>query len=523
MFVKKIRRMNRITLFFTGVLLFLNVLAQSQNDRPFRIEMQAPEDAYPYDMLNLGAKGVIVYFENDAISKTKVNWRFVHYDAYFKKQWVADVVLPKGMEPKATYVDSLRIALLFKFEGKKKSEVYHQFISIQLKDTAKISLNLPFVKDLTPNLLYALSDRAFFSYYLDDKEQFFMLNYADGKTQEIVFPELEKPYVQFVKPIPNSSQMLVGVRNDLSKKSNQMLFYRLSIDGVIVSKVMLPAAEDVFYNKATALQLNEDTVMIMGSYILKNNISGGILSPANELNTGVFSAVLTNYQKIDSVNYFNFSHNSLIFKYLSKREQEKMKKRLEDEKKGEEVSLNLQLLMHEPLKTDSAIVFLVEAFYPEYRTEENVNYDFYGRPFPNSRTYFEGYRYTNAIVCGFNQQGTLIWDNNFSLNELISYELKPRVALCADSNVVLLAFSIDGNVNTLAISGYKVVQNPERSRIEPMLASDFVVKTEKHDIEYWYKNYFISYGYQKIRSTGKGSKDRDNAFFLNKMIYRNVD
>ncbi len=516
--------MKRIALCITGILLlFATEGVKSQEDRPFRIEFQAPEEVYPYDVLNLGEKGVIVYFENDMISKTLINWRFVYYDAFFKKQWSVDVPLPRYMEPKAAYTDSLRVAVLFKYEGKRKLAAFHKFVTIQLKNSEKTSVDLLFAKDVAPNLLYALDDRAFFSYYQDDKEQFFMLKYADGKTQEIIFPELQKSYIQFIKPIPNSTQMLVGVRNDVGKKSNQMFFYRLSVDGVIISKVMMPNSENIFLNKATAVQLNEDSVMIMGSYILKNSISSGILTPAAEQSTGVFTVVLSEDMALDSIRYFNFAHNKLIFKYLSKREQEKMRKKLEEENADNPVSLNLQVLLHEPLKADSSIVFLAEAYYPEYRTEENVNYDFYGRPFPNSRTYFEGYRYTNAIIGGFNLKGELIWDNNFSLNELISFDLEPRVALCADSNVVLLAFSNDGNINTAAISGYTVVQNPERSRVEPMNASDFVVKTEKPQIQYWYKNYFLSYGYQKIRSSGKGSKNRDNAFFLNKMVYKNVD
>lgn len=507
-----------------GVLLFVFCLRSgAQDDRPFRIEFQAPEEVYPYDVINLGKKGVVVYFENEAISKTQINWRFIYYDVYFRKQWVVDVPLPKTMEPALTFADSTRLALLFKYEGKKKSTVLHQFVTIQLKDTISHSIAIPFNKEVIPNVLYATSDRAFFSYYKDDDEQFFSLNYADGQTKSIQFPELKKAFVQFVKPIPNSSQLMVAVRNDLGKKINELCLYRISMDGLIVHKISILPSQETFFNKLTAIQLSEDSVLLIGSYVLTNSISGGFLSPSSEQNTGLFSALMVDFKIVDSVRFFNFAYNKTIFKYLSSKEQDKMKKKLENTNKEDVVSLNLQLMVHDPVSTDSAIVVLCEAYYPEYRTEENVNYDFYGRPFPNNRTYFEGYRYTNSIVCGFNRRGVLIWDNNFSLNELISYELKHRVALCPDSNVVLLAFSNDGNINTAAISGYKVVQNPERSRIEPLNSSDFIVKTEKPQIEFWYENYCLSYGYQKIRGSGKGSKNRDNAFFLNKMIYKGLD
>jgi hypothetical protein len=106
---------------------------------------------------------------------------------------------------------------------------------------------------------------------------------------------------------------------------------------------------------------------------------------------------------------------------------------------------------------------------------------------------------------------------------MIAYDLKPRVAMNMDSNNVLMAYSFEGNIVTMAINGYSVVQNIERSRIEPMYETDITIKTEKPLIQYWYKNYFLSMGYQKIKNSSRNGKSRDNAFFLNKMIYKNSD
>lgn len=493
---------------------------QAQKDAPFRIELQAPEEVYPYDVINLNEKGLIVYFENEIISKSEASWRFVHYDSHFKKRWIQDVSLNRYMEPILTFSDSLRIAILFKHEGKKQSESVHKLVEIELKDTVKRVFDLPIGKNETPNILYASEDRAYFSYYENEKESFYMLKYADGKTEKINFPSIEKGYVQFIKPIPNSTQLIIGVRNDIGRKQNQLIVYRVSIDGVVVSSFIVPFDNETFINQATALRINSDTLIVFGTYILKNSIPSNLFSPKNEINTGVFSALCCSL-KIDSANCYNFSHHRNIFKYLSAKEQERQRKKVDSERSiGEASSLNLQLLIHEPIANDSTIVFLTEAYYPEYKTEENVNYDFYGRPFPNSRTYFEGYRYTNALLSGFNYDGKLIWDNNFSLNEMISFDLKPRVAMCFDSSNVLIGYSYDGNINTMVVNGYTTVQNPERSRIEALNSSDFVIKTEKPQLEYWYNKYFISYGYQRIRSSGKGAKNRDNAFFLNKMIYK---
>lgn len=501
------------------VFLFLTNGLSAQNDRPFRIELQSPEEMYPYDVINLHEKGLIVFFENENISKSLVNWRFVYYDVFFRKQWSTDVPMPRYMEPKLTFADSTRFSILFKYEGKRNMPEIHKYVSISLQDSVRKVFDLPVDKRSTPRKLYSFSDRAFFSYSDDKSETFYMLKYAEGVAQTIKFPSVENGSIQFLSTIPNSTQILVGVRNDISRKNNELIIFRMSIDGLIVSSSQLPFNDDAFINQAKIIPINNDTLMILGTYVLKNRIQGNFFSPSTEVNTGVFTA-LYNYQQLDTAKYFNFSQNAMIFRYLSSKEQDKMRKKVESERSvGESVSLDLQLLVHEPVLKDSTIFFLVEAFSPEYRTDESMSFDFYGRPMPNNRTYFEGYRYTNAIVSGFDFNGSQLWDHNYSLNEMISFDLIPRVSLSSDSNVTLLAYSYDGNINTFAFNGYNVVQNPERSRIEPLHSSDFVIRTEKSQLEHWYKNFFLSYGYQKIRSSGKGNKNRDNAFFLNKMVY----
>ncbi len=510
---------NKLILLFSIIATcFMSIRAQT--DVPFRIELQAPEDVYPYDVINLKEKGLIVYFENEIISKTEASWRFIHYDSHFKKKWVQDVSLFRHMEPLITYSDSLRVGILFKYDGKKQAETLHKLVQFELNDSLKRVFDLPFKKNEIPNILHISTDRAYFSYYENDKETFYVLKYIEGKAEKINLPKIEKGYVQFIESIPNSTQLIIGVRNDIGKKQNELIIYRVSIDGVVVTSFVVPIDDETFINQASAIRINSDSLIICGTYIRKNSIPSSIFSPKNELNTGVFSTLYSS-QKIDSANCYNFSHNRNIFKFLSTKEQERQRKKIESERSiGEATSLNLQLLIHKPILGDSVVAFLTEAYYPEYRTEENVNYDFYGRPFPNSRTYFEGYRYTNAIISGFDYRGKLIWDNNFSLNEMISFDLKPRVSMCFDSSNVLMGYSYDGNINTMVINGYTTIQNPERSRIEALNSSDFIIKTEKPQLEYWYNKYFISYGYQKIRSSGKGSKNRDNAFFLNKMIYK---
>jgi len=521
MITKKIS-MNKIKILFCliSVTLLSNGFSQKL-DPPFRIELNAPKDEYPYQIATLGDKGFILYYEAEILSKTTRKWRFVNYDAYFRKIWQKDIVLNRFLEPIKDYADSLMFGVTMKYNGPK--EIVNPIIvySIKLKDTSDYLFELPFDNKDIPNKLIVDTDRAFLTTYKNDKEDLYILKFADKKYEKIVFPNTNDSFIQFISKVENSTQLLVGLRNDNSRKENQISIFRISIDGIIVSQVDIPKNSDYFLNSSKIYQIGLDTFLIIGTYINKSDKPSGLFVSGNEVNTGIYSLLISSTYVLSEINYYNFARMKNIFRYLSSKDADRLRKKSNSNKITDPgYSLNLQLLLHNIKKMDSSYIFISEAYYPEYRTEENVNYDFYGRPFPNSRTIFEGYRYTNGIITGFDKTGKLNWDNNYPLNNMISFELSPRISSLSDSTNILLAYCNDGEIYTMAINKNDIIQNIERSKIDLLSSNEFAVSTNKSYIRYWYNNFFLMSGYQEIRGNSKSNKSKKNTFFITKMVYK---
>jgi hypothetical protein len=149
-------------------------------------------------------------------------------------------------------------------------------------------------------------------------------------------------------------------------------------------------------------------------------------------------------------------------------------------------------------------------------------YDFYGRPVTTTRTIFEGYRYTDAIVAAFDINGELLWDNSFMIKNILTYNLKERVKVLFDGEEIILLYSSGGKIASKVIRNNEVVEGLDYTEIETFYRNDKVLEDYRSDIVYWYNNYFISYGYQKIKNRLQRptNKRKRTVFYFNKIAFQ---
>ena len=495
------------------------IFGQTENF-PFRLELEAPEAVYPYEVISLGEKGIIVYYESNIISRSTSRWSFIKFDPYFKRLWKKDVILYRDLEPVKVYSDSSNIGILFNYQGKRKTEYLNQLVSIRFQDTSITAFTIPISENSYPGQLTITNNFCFFSIMFKDKELLYKLNRENQQFTTISPNENKDQSIAFLK-IDNSSKsegIICGIINNISRKSNQIDIISYDTTGSVINTLIIPAQSKYFFNSANYLLTGTDSLLIIGNYI-NSSERPTLIGGSEDKNTGIYVAVIRK-NNVEKIQFYNFSRFENIYKYLSDKDIQRVRKKIgtdDDSQPG--YSLNLSLLTHEPILFDTSVVAMNEAYYAEYRTEENLSYDYYGRPFPTNRTVFDGYRYTNGIVCGFSKNGDLLWDNNFALNNILTYQLTPRISFYKDSTDLIMAYNHNGEIVSMIVQGNKTIQTTEYSKVETMSSSDFVLENEKSDIIYWYKNYFLSFGYQTIRNTQKRGKNRVNVFYLTKMIY----
>ena len=274
-------------------------------------------------------------------------------------------------------------------------------------------------------------------------------------------------------------------------------------------------------NTAKVASLNQNEKVIIGTY--NNNTKGNSANPAfsgfSEGSNGIYVAN-TNNNIQQNITFYNFSKFKSFYSYLTARRTFKMiKKATKLEAKGKEILYDYKLLVHDIIERDSSYIMIAEAYYPEYHQVHRTTFDIYGRPTTTTEMVFDGYRYTNAIIACFNKKGEILWENSFDMFNILTFNLHERIKVLIDGEDIVLAYNYAGDIASKVIQGNDVIESKEYTKIETSYNNDKVINDYDSDMEYWYGNYFISYGYQRIRNK-QMDKSRRTVFYFNKIAFQ---
>jgi hypothetical protein len=133
---------------------------------------------------------------------------------------------------------------------------------------------------------------------------------------------------------------------------------------------------------------------------------------------------------------------------------------------------------------------------------------------------FDGWKYTHAVVAAFDKDGNLLWDNSMEMKDVKNQTLKQMVNVNFDEgngNKGRISYLNKGKIYVKAFDGNKVLSDVEVREVGATKEGDVVRSNDDGTIENWYGQYYLAYGYQRIRNTQEG--DRRNVFFMNKLVF----
>ena len=161
-----------------------------------------------------------------------------------------------------------------------------------------------------------------------------------------------------------------------------------------------------------------------------------------------------------------------------------------------------------------------ESYVPEYHPENFTEFDFYGRPYINTYNVFDGYRYTSAIIAGFDKTGNLKWDNSMEIRNLISTELIPKVnVFCSSSDTMVLCYSSEARIASKIIRENDVVEKLDFSAMEQMNPEDKMLSDSKNYMVPWYGPFFLCYGYQEIKNINSSENKKRLVYYFTKVRF----
>lgn len=287
--------------------------------------------------------------------------------------------------------------------------------------------------------------------------------------------------------------------------------------------------------KTTIIQPEKGKSLLFGHSVKLENgdqlVAGvyGRYSQA-EYSRGIFVAGVSpsgEYQ----VQYYNFGNLENFFSYMKDKREKRLKDRVERKTiRGKKVKFNYRFLVDDIIPYKDQYIMTGEAFYPQYVYPNQwtttrlpsftTNSGNYYSPPMRTDAIFDGYRYTHAVVIGFDKNGKLKWDNSFEINDAKTMELEKFVKVRPEKERILMMYLSSGTIRSKIIHDAQVLEGKSNDPVKSKRPKDRSVKiynTEGEQLEYWYGKYFFAYGIQTLQNKTGAMK---RSMFLNKVSYK---
>ncbi|MDV3310774.1 MAG: hypothetical protein LOY03_18360 [Cyclobacteriaceae bacterium] len=305
----------------------------------------------------------------------------------------------------------------------------------------------------------------------------------------------------------DSFQVLISGRNYMKQRTIWIKNYRA--DGSLINNVALEPAENTGLIFGRATKAEGDVQILSGVYGSRNS----------DYSRGIFVSTIdpTGGQ---NTKYYNFGDLENFFNYMKAKRSNRIKERITRRKiRGKKIRFNYRFLIHEVIEYNDQFIVLGEAFYPQYSSASNTRYIGFHYPRWGDQV-FDGYRYTHAVIIGFDGNGNLLWDNSFEINDVKTFNLEQFVRFDVQDDKIVLLYLYENQIRTKIIRDNDVLEGKIIDPIRTLYENDKVVKARRNtsQLSYWYDGHFYAYGIHEIENeTPGGTVEKRRVFFVNKI------
>lgn len=322
-----------------------------------------------------------------------------------------------------------------------------------------------------------------------------------------------------IKTYPDGSfQVLVSARSRDRQKSLWIKDY--NPEGMLLDNYALRPDDRKNLLFARSIKTTNNMEIVAGVYGRHNS----------EYSRGMFIATV-DPSGLQHIKYYNYGDLRNFFKYMKVRREIRVKERIERRKvRGKKVKFNYRLLVHELIEHNDQYILLGEAFYPQYTSVSRSSYNGFFTPYTlggNSMIrgdqVFDGYRYTHAVILGFDRNGKLLWDNSFEINDIKTFTLDQFVRLEVEDDKIVLLYLFDNQIRSKIIQNDQVLEGKTVDPLRTSFEQDVAVKDRNgaNQLNYWYGEFFYATGTQNIiNAVDAGVLPQRRVFFINKISYK---
>ncbi|TAE61048.1 MAG: hypothetical protein EAZ89_00935 [Bacteroidetes bacterium] len=505
--------MIRWTGFIACLLLCIGAEAQVSYEKRLEIELQ---DGYQNEKIHtFEGYGLLLSAEATDPASDWLTWKYDLYNTDLEKVKSATVKVSAYFRMEQQVTSEHHIHTLFH----RKNHFVISSIDVNTMEEHKVSGKLPHGKELY-NMSVA-GDKAYFEMQFISKRYLLIVNWITGELKEIPIkiPKVNSGFnIKGFHVLEETGEAFVFAGIESSTPTYDTYVLRISAEGEIAEIYSLSQMLGKQLNKSSVSYLGEGHYAFAGTYYTQSKVTS----------EGLFFATVKNGQIEHKVTRA-FGEIKDFTEYMPSSKKEKIEKKMEKrESKGEEYEISYSAVPHDMVSLSDGYLLLMEAFYPTFRQEQYMStstINGVSATRPTTRNVFDGFQYTHAVLMKFDLNGQFAWEHTFrmwpfykpsyvrrfiSMRGFMTEQGEKSIRMVFSSYDKIISYTVDDQ-------GQSVGKRLESS-IETGFPGDYKMTLPYSSLNYWYDNYFIAYGSQRIKNKGdeEVSKKR-SVFFITKI------
>ncbi len=491
-------------------------------DKPVRVEIPARSTDETYHIIPVNSTGVLLYFRSvETVDDSLTKWYFSLYDQNLHTLWVKSIPVRTGMEVRDYYLEHEMLTLLFlaseKTKGITGSEMIIRLNCMSGKFTgSRHSLS----GNIIPVEFLVSQDHSYLGYNIKNEPAHIqVIDLKSGKVEDysLTSSGSMSNLTGFILDTLNST-LYATIRKPVLKNHIVSDLLKMNFAGTILSETEISTVSPLWEIRNPQLILiNPDELLVIATYSVsgKSGKNRSLTGSSGFFTCGFRNGIQTDIHFMNFLDFKNFQN------IVGEKDMIAIKKKaLKKNRSVNDYVSEVNLLVHPIVVNNDQIIFMGESYVPEYHPENFTEFDFYGRPYINTYNVFDGYRYTSAIVAGFDKTGNLKWDNSMEIRNLISTELIPKVNLFrSSSDTMVLCYSSEARIASKIIRGNEVVEKLDFSALEQMYPEDKMLSDSKNYMVPWYGPFFLCYGYQEIKNINSSENKKRLVYYFTKVRF----
>lgn len=491
-------------------------------NKPLRIEIPAASDKETYRIIPCGHDGMLLFYKSvEAGGENRVKWYFTFYDKNLQQVWTKPVPLGAGMEFNDSFSGNDTISLFFQTPETERtvSSGFH-VLRVLVKKGAFILNNGEMPEHASMAVFSVVRQKCFAGLNIKGEQAVLMiLDLPTGKQDFVTITGGTQTSFVALESDTSDLSITAVVKKQLTKRFWDNYFVRMNPDGTTIGETLIATqTPERQLGESKILSLSASEKLLAGTYVLSSSVTDQNqkgLAPS----TGFYATRLSGLAQQDT-HFTNFLDLKSTDNFLSERDIIALRKKaMKKNRILTEYSTDLNLIVHEITRKGDQFILLGEAYFLQYHTESFTDFDFYGRPYTNSYSVFDGFRFTSGIVAAYDMTGALLWDNSIEIRNLISQQLDPKVSLAFNGDNQILTYLSEGKIGYKIISGGTTVEKTDYTDVDLSLPEDRLINETRSRMVPWYENYYLCYGYQEIKNLSYTGNATKLVFYCNKVRF----